>query len=405
MSKKKIKESQKVQFHVQTDCIHYADTPERFLGAVVPPIFQNSLFVYPTFEKFSNARKRGAQSYIYTRGNNPTVEIAEQKIARLEKGESAKCFGSGMAAITSAILSFIKAGDHIVSVKQVYGPTYEFLSSYLSRFNIETTFVSGLSVEELKAAIRQNTRVIYLESPTSLIFQLQNLSEIAKLAKQRKIITIIDNSWATPYFQTPLEMGIDIVIHSCSKYLAGHSDVVAGVVVGKKDYIERISRSEFSLLGGILHPFDAWLLVRGLRTLPLRMERHFHNALKVANFLENHPKVLKVNYPLLSSHPQYELAKKQMRGGSGLLSFELRTDNVRKIEKFVNSLKLFHLGVSWGGCESLVVPIATSRKKDKRTRKMHHEKLGTSPYLIRLSVGLEEVEDLISDLEQALSQF
>lgn len=397
---------QNSKFHTLTDYIHYADVPELFLGAVVPPIFQNSLFVYPTFEKFSHAlnlkKKKKMQNYVYTRGNNPTVEICEQKIARLEKGESARCFGSGMAAITSAILTFLRTGDHIVSIKNIYGPAYEFLSSFLPRFNVETSFISGSSIEELRRAIKQNTKIIYLESPTTFTFQLQNLSEIAELAKQKKIVTIIDNSWATPYFQNPLEIGIDLVAHSCSKYLAGHSDVVAGVVIGKRDYIEQISQSEFLLLGGILHPFEAWLLIRGLRTLPLRMERHFNNALKIAKFLENHPKVLKVNYPLLPSHPQYQLAKKQLKGGSGLFSFELKTDNIKEIKKFVNFLRIFRLGVSWGGCESLVVPIAALMKNGKPNKTQ--KALGLSPYLIRLSVGLEDVEDLISDLEQALSQ-
>lgn len=390
------------KFHTQTDCIHYADAPERFLGAVTPPIFQNSLFVYPTFEEFSHALKKPMQNYIYMRGNNPTVEIAEQKIARLEKGEMAKCFGSGMAAITSVILTFLKAGDHIVSVKNIYGPTYKFLSSFLPRFNVETSFISSPSIEELRRAIKQNTKIIYLESPTTFTFQLQNLSEIAELAKQKKIVTIIDNSWATPYFQNPLEIGIDLVVHSCSKYLAGHSDVVAGAVIGKKDYIEQIFQSGFLLLGGILHPFEAWLLIRGLRTLPLRMERHFNNALKIANFLENHPKVLKVNYPLLPSHPQYQLAKKQLKGGSGLFSFELKADNIKEIKKFVNLLRIFRLGVSWGGCESLAVPIAALMENGKPNKTQ--KALGLSPYLIRLSVGLEDVEDLISDLEQALSR-
>lgn len=390
------------KYHIQTDYAHYADTPERFLGAVTPPIFQNSLFVYPTFEEFSNALKKKTQSYIYTRGNNPTVEIAEKKIAQLEKGESAKCFGSGMAAISSVILTFLKAGDHIVSIKNIYGPSYKFLSSYLSRFNIKTNFIPGLSIEEeFKRAIKQNTKVIYLESPTSFTFQLQNLNKIAKLAKQRKIVTIIDNTWATPYFQNPLEMGIDLVVHSCSKYLSGHSDVVAGVIVGGEKYIDQISKSEYSLLGGILHPFDAWLLIRGLRTLPLRMEKHFDNALKVANFLENHPKILKVNYPLLPSHPQYWLAKKQLKGGSGLLSFELKTNNVEEIKKFTNSFKIFHLGVSWGGYESLVLPIAVLGKDKKAAKKLHRE-LGISSHLVRLSVGLENVKDLIFDLKQAL---
>jgi len=254
-------------------------------------------------------------------------------------------------------------------------------------------------VEEVARAIRRNTRIIFLESPTSLTFQLQNLSEIAVLAKKHGIFTMIDNSWATPVFQKPLDLGIDLVIYSGSKYLAGHSDVVAGVIVGKKDFTEGIFRVELSaLLGSVLHPFDGWLLVRGMRTLALRMQRHFDNAMKVAAFLESHPKVVKVNYPMNPSHPQHGLAKEQMSGGSGLLSFELHTGDPMQIERFVNSLKYFYLGLGWGGGESLVLPMSALRDQEKKI----FREIGVSLSLIRLSVGLEDIEDLIADLNQAL---
>ncbi|MEW5816753.1 MAG: aminotransferase class I/II-fold pyridoxal phosphate-dependent enzyme [Spirochaetota bacterium] len=384
------------------DCLHFGETPEDFWGAVSPPIFQNSLFVHPSFAKLSKAMQNISENYIYTRGNNPTIQIAERKIARLERGERAKCFGSGMAAISSAILSCVQAGDHILCIRNVYGGTYTLLSSYLKRFKVETDFITDFSLKNLEQKVKPNTRLIYLESPTTFSFQVYNLTEISGWARQKKIATIIDNTWATPYFQNPLEMGIDLVVHSCSKYLAGHSDVVAGVVVGKKELIGKIVDSEYMLLGGIIHPFEAWLLIRGLRTLPLRMERHFDTAQKVARFLEKHPKVLKVNYPLLPSSPDHDLAKKQLRGGAGLFSFELKTNRKEDVEKFVNALKLFSLGVSWGGYESLVFPLASLREADGTS--IQPDDFGNSYFLIRLSVGLENSEDLISDLEQALLQ-
>jgi len=372
------------------------------MGAVSPPIFQSSLFVYDTYDNFSNAISNIDKHYVYTRGNNPTVKIAEKKIAKLENAESAKCFGSGMAAISSAILSCVKSGDHIISVKTVYSPTYEFLSSYLSRFNIETTFVDGMKVDDFENALRDNTKIIYLESPTTFLFQLQDLRKISLIAKKYNITTIIDNSWASPYFQNPIDFGIDVVVHSCSKYLSGHSDVVAGVMVGTNEFIDAVSKSEYALLGGILHPFDAWLILRGIRTLPLRMEKHFSSTLRITKYLENHPKILKVNYPFLHSNPQFELAKLQMYGGSGLFTFELKTRNVENIKIFISSLKHFYIGVSWGGYESLILPISAIINNKKTNTIL--DKMNISPNLIRISVGLENVEYLISDLEQALDK-
>jgi len=378
-------------------CTHLGDEYEKYSGAVVPPIFQNSLHVFPTVEAkeaFDSNREEGR--YFYGRVSNPTVEIVERKIAALERGDAAKCFGSGMAAISSALLSCLSAGDHVIAVKNVYGPTNTFLTEYMSRFNIETSFVKGDKVSEFEDAIRKNTTVIYLESPTSFNMMLQDLKGVACLAKKHNITTIIDNTWCTPIFQKPLELGIDIVVHTLSKYYGGHSDVIGGVVVSRKDIIDRIASQERELLGGILHPFEAWLVLRGIRTLPVRLRQHQENAMKVAQFLENHPKVSRVYYPGLPSHPQYELGRKQMKGYSGLMSFELKT-TPEKLKQFVNSLKMFKIGVSWGGFESLVI-IPCASWSDEQC-----EEYGLSKTMVRIAVGLEDADELIKDLSDGLA--
>lgn len=384
---------------LQTMLAHFGENYTQHCGAVVPPIYETSLFTFQNYEAAENAYTNVKENYIYTRGLNPTVQIIETKMAELEKGEAAKCFASGMAAISSALLSFLKAGDHVICVKNVYGPTYRFLAEYLSAFSIETTFVNGECTEEFTSAIRKNTKVIYLESPASVVFTLQNIREIVNIAKQHEIRTIIDNSYSTPVFQKPLELGVDIVVHSASKYLSGHSDIVAGVVVSSRKNIDRIISYEQALLGGIIGPFEAWLLLRGIRTLGLRMKQHMSSALKVAAFLEKHPKIKVVNYPGLESHPQHELACTQMSGFSGLMSFELDCDE-HGLKRFIDSIKYFKIGVSWGGYESLVFApfIGYSREIPREKWK----ELGIVPGIVRISVGLEETEDLISDLEQAL---
>lgn len=377
-------------------CTHLGDEYEEYKGAVVPPIFQNSLHVFPSIEAKEAYDSNPEEGYLYGRVSNPTVAIVEKKIAALEHGEAAKCFGSGMAAISSALLACIKSGDHVITVKNVYSPTRAFLTEYMSRFNIETTFVKGDDISEFRKAIRKNTTAIYLESPTSMNFLLQDLKEVANLAKQHNIKTIIDNTWCTPLFQKPLEFGIDIAVHTLSKYFGGHSDIIGGVAVSSKEIIDSIASRERSLLGGILHPFEAWLVLRGMRTLPVRLKQHQDNAMKVAAFLENHPKVSRVYYPGLKSHPQYELAKKQMSGSTGLMGFEIAS-TLDKVKQFVNSLQLFKIGVSWGGFESLVC-IPCSFLTDEQCLES-----GLSKTLVRIAVGLEDVDELIQDLYDGLA--
>jgi cystathionine beta-lyase len=374
---------------------HLGDEYERFHGAVVPPIYQNSLFVFENFDQLTEAMKDEQSSYLYWRGTNPTVEIVEKKLAALEKGEKCKLFSSGMAAISSAILTFLKADDHVLSVSNIYGPTTKFFT-YIEKFGISHTNTLNTDLEAIEALIRPNTKVIYLESPTTMSFKLVDLKAIAALAKQRGIKTIIDNTWATPIFQNPITYGIDIVVHSVSKYLGGHSDLVGGALITSKEIMDQLFYHEYQLLGGVMPPYEAWLLMRGLRTLPIRMKAHQESGLKIASFLEEHAAVKKINYPGLPSSPDYELGKQQLKGYSGLLSFELKNNQFESVRNVINSLKQFQIGVSWGGFESLVISPNYGYNVEQLVNS------GMDPGLIRISVGLENVDELLEDLDTAL---
>ncbi|MDF2670239.1 MAG: cystathionine gamma-lyase [Paenibacillus sp.] len=367
-------------------CAHLGDDYDRYLGAIVPPIFQNSLFT----------RKTINHGYTYTRVSNPTTEIAERKIAALEEGEEARCFSSGMAAISAALTYYLEKDSHVICPRAVYVPTKAFLETYMSKFGCEVTLVSGDSVEEIEQAIRPNTKVIYLESPLSNIFSLQDLSAISALAKANGIATIIDNTWATPLYQNPLKYGIDLVVHSASKYLGGHSDILGGVIVGNKQVMESITNNERSLFGAVMDPHQAWLLIRSLRTLPVRMRQHQENALKVASFLEGHPLISSVYYPGLPSHPQYELGCSQMSGYSGLLSFVPKGDK-QQITKMMKSLRYFEEGPSWGGFESLINSPGLWVNEETSAQ------AGIPIGLMRISVGLENADSIMEDLDRALN--
>lgn len=384
---------------LQTALAHHAENREDYYGAVIPPIFETSLFTFATVEDMDAAFEHGADRYIYTRGNNPTTVQAEEKIAFLEKGAKARLFASGMAAISSAILHCVKAGSHVVCVQGCYGVTRSLLISYLPEFGVETTFVDGTRIGEIQSAVRSNTSLIYLESPTSLLFEMQDLKAVADFARSRDIRTIIDNSWATPVFQNPLALGVDIVVHTASKYLGGHSDVVAGVVIASESIAASVHERERAMLGGVIGPFESWLILRGLRTLGIRMHRHQQSAMAVAAYLASHPRVRVVHYPGLHDHPQYELGLRQMSGFSGLMSFELDSDPAG-VRRFVNALRFFKIGVSWGGFESLAV-MPFSREAGQHAPEKWAG-LGIRATLVRIAVGLEDAEDLISDLEQAL---
>lgn len=388
--------------NLETILAHYGEEREKHNGAIVPPIYQNTLFAFESWDHIDEAFSDPINNNIYTRGNNPSVSIVEKKLAKIAGGEKARLFSSGMAAISSTIMSCVKANCHVITLKNIYGPAMNFLDNYLrEKFNIDVTFVSGESIQEIENAIKENTTLIYLESPSSAIFSMQNLKAIAELAKKHNIKTIVDNTWATPMFQKPLELGIDLEVHSCSKYLGGHSDIIAGVIIGSAKDIDHIYQNEFLLFGAKMAPFEAWLLMRSLRTLPMRMEKHQNNALKVANFLENHPKIKSVNYPGLKSHPQFELGKEQMKGYSGLMSFVIDSEELKDIKNFVNALEHFSIGVSWGGHESLIHAPAISYLKEMTPEQF--KSTGLSLGVMRVSIGLEHVDDLIEDLNQALT--
>ncbi len=382
--------------HLSDILYHLGENRKDYFNSVSPPIIQSSNFVFDNLEAFRNAFADEMGSTLYTRGNNPTVAILRKKLAALEKAEDCLVFGSGASANAMAILSQVHEGAHVVCVNNSYSWTFKMLTEYLPKFGVTHTFVDGTNLEEIEAAIQPNTTLLFLESPTSIILDLQDLKACAAIAKKHEIVTAIDNSYASPIFQRPIEHGIDIVIHSGTKYLNGHSDVVVGVVCSSKEIIEKMFYAEFMTLGAIISPSDAMLVIRGLRTLELRMKRSHESGMKITSFLENHPKVDKVNYPFSPNSPQYDLAKKQMDGAGGLFSLYLKTDSLEKAEAFFHRLKRFSLAVSWGGHESLVLPFCgfynIPGKEDT-----------TMPFnLVRFYIGLEDPDWLIEDLNQAL---
>jgi cystathionine beta-lyase len=384
-----------------TICAHWGEDRTLWQGAVIPPIYQNSLFTFPSTtarrQPTLDAVEPGVDPgpYIYTRVNNPTTSIAESKIAALEHADQARCFGSGMAAISAAILACVKSGDHVIAPDTVYGPTRQFLASYLTRFNVTASFVDSRSVESFREAVQPNTTLIYLESPSSMVMHQQDLAGVVALAREIGAASICDNSWASPYFQNPIDFGVDLVVHSATKYLGGHSDIVAGVVAGSKSRMERIAGDEGQLLGGILDPFASWLMIRGLRTLSIRMERHYKSASEIARRLHAHPLVERVFYPGVAGDPQAELTQKQLKGSSGLMSFALKANEEAPHRRVIDSLKYYGLGCSWGGFESLAivgcVPAAAGGDPGNGRR-----------WIIRIHIGLEDVEDLWCDLETAM---
>ncbi|MDO6426100.1 PLP-dependent aspartate aminotransferase family protein [Thalassotalea sp. 1_MG-2023] len=388
--------------HFETELVFDGDDNCDKYGAVVPPIYQNSLFTFQTWEEIEHAFTDKANSVIYSRGNNPTVTFVEKKLAQLARGEKAKLFGSGMAAVSAGILHFMSQGDHMITIKNTYGPTLSFINSFMKpKMGTEVSYVSGDNVEEFRQAIQPNTKLIYLESPSSVVFSLQDIEAIVDLAKAHNIATIVDNSWATPIYQKPLTFGVDLEVHSCSKYLGGHSDIVAGVLIGSTEILEQIHLKEYELLGGKLASVEANLLLRSLRTLSLRMQRHSDSAGKIARYLQQHPKIKTVFYPGLDDFKQATLARKQMTGFSGLLSFQLATENIAEIKRFFNALALFQRGVSWGGHESLIYAPAISCYKEQPIEQL--KLMGISLGDMRISVGLEDPQDLIDDLSNALS--
>jgi len=381
-----------------TKCLHEGDEHNE-VGAHVNPIYQTSTFVFKNAEQGA-ARFSGKEGgYIYTRLGNPTNTAVHKKLASIEGGEDAQTFASGMGAISAAVMAAAVNGDHIIAGDVLYGCTFNLFSGILQKLGIEVSFVDTSSANEIEKAIKENTKVIFLETPANPTMKLSDIKAIAALCKEKKLLLIVDNTFATPYFQNPLKLGADVVVHSATKYLGGHGDVIAGAVVGKKDFIEK-ARHIMVDVGAVLDPFGAWLVLRGIKTLGIRMRKHEENAKKIAEFLEKHPKIDHVFYPGLPSFSQHDLAKKQMRGFGAMLSFELK-GGTEAGKKLMNSVKLCTIAVSLGTVDTLIqhpasMTHAVVPKEDKL-------KCGITDGLVRISVGIENVEDIIADLDQALS--
>jgi len=381
--------------HSETKAVRGAADLEKKNGPMATPIYQTS-----TFEVADNEEQLRATDtdHFYTRYGNPTNTVAEKTIAELEGVDGALTFASGMGAITTTIMALLKSGDHVVAQRDIYGGASKFLTQWLPKMGIETTFVDTTQYEQHARAIRPNTKLLYLESPTNPTLRVVDFKKLSALARQHKLLSMIDSTFGTPLNQHPAEFGIDLVMHSGTKYLAGHSDLICGVVAGRHELMERIWGTR-TTLGNCMDPHASWMLVRGLKTLALRVPRQNDNALRVAEFLSEHTKVRTVNYPFLKSHPEYSVAREQMSGGGGMVSFEVEGtgEDARRVSE---AMRLFTLAPSLGSVESLVsIPVLTSHAMVPAAERA---KMGVTEQMIRLSVGIENAGDLIADLERAL---
>jgi cystathionine beta-lyase/cystathionine gamma-synthase len=367
---------------------------EEYFNAVAPPIIQTSNFSFTRVHDLRKAFEDEYSTFLYSRGLNPTVKILSEKLAALDGAGDCLVFNSGAAAIFASVLANVKSGDHIISVEKPYTWAQKMFNEILPRFNVSTTYVDGRNTAEFEKAIQSNTALIYLETPNIWDFAIQDLSAIARLAISKKIITICDNSYCTPLYQKPVEYGIDLVLQSATKYIGGHSDVVAGVLTGSKEMIKKIFDSEYMNIGSGISPFNAWLLTRGLRTLPVRLERISQTTLTVVRFLKHHEKIEKVIFPFDDDFPQYNLAKSQMKGACGLFSFILKAKTLKEIENFCEGLQHILMAVSWGGHESLIIPGCASVKENEFDAENPDHRS------IRMYAGLEDADYLIEDLKR-----
>ena len=385
---------------LSTRAIHAGEPRRKYADSLTTPIIQTSTFTFSNSKAIEDYTKKGKEHFEYGRYGNPTAKIAEARLADLEGAEDCVVFSSGMSAITTTILSLVQSGDHIVITDDSYKKTLEFCRSYLKQFGIECTIVPFGDYEILEKAIKKNTRFIFSESPTNPYLNIFDLVKIKKIADRHRVLTLIDSTFSTPFNQRPIEFGINVVLHSLTKYLAGHNDILAGAVLGKEELVEKV-RNLHKSMGGTIDPHCCYLLLRGLKTFPLRVERQNESALAIARFLENHPQIKKAYYPFLESHRHYKIAKAQMTGGGGVVTFEIK-GNLGTAKRFLDALKLCYIGPSLGGVETLITHPAMVSYYDY-TRKERYQ-LGLTDTLFRLAVGIEDVEDIVADLAGALSR-
>jgi cystathionine gamma-synthase len=383
---------------IATRAVHAGESRKRYADAITTPIVQTATFTFSGSRDIEEYTRHGKEHFEYGRYGNPTATIAERRLADLEGAEDCVVFSSGMSAITTTILSLVKSGDHIVITDDSYKKTLEFCRSYLKRFGVECTIVPFGDYKLLDASIKKNTRFIFSESPTNPYLNIFDLFRLKKIADRHKVFTLIDSTFGTPFNQRPLEFGMDLVLQSATKYLAGHNDILAGAVLGRKVLVDEIRKLHKSM-GGVIDPHCCYLLLRGLKTFPLRMARHNETGLRVARFLETHPLVAKVYYPFLESHRHYAIAREQMTGGGGVITFEIK-GTIESAKRFLDGLKLCFIGPSLGGVETLIThPALVSYYDCSRARRY---KLGITDTLFRLAVGIEDAEDIIDDLRGAL---
>ncbi|MFS0673244.1 methionine gamma-lyase [Ornithinibacillus sp. 179-J 7C1 HS] len=387
--------------HMETSVIHEGYDSKDMLGSLTPPLFQTSTYTFNTAEQGERRFAGDEGGYIYSRLGNPTVTILEERIAALENGERGLAFGSGMAAVSAILIALTKANDHILCSSGLYGCTFGLLTMMKEKYNITHDFSSMETEEEIRSKIKPETVCIYVETPINPTMKLIDLQMVARVAKEYSIPVVVDNTFASPYLQNPLELGCDVVIHSATKYIGGHGDVIAGLAVGKKEFLNEVAMTTLKDIGGVMAPFDAWLLLRGIKTLPVRMERHCDNAEEIFKRLKTHPNVTNVYYPSDEAHPDYSIMKRQMKRGGGVISFEIKGEK-QDAQAFLNQLSFLKIAVSLGDTETLIEHPATMTHAV--VPEESREKMGITDQLIRLSVGLEAWQDIWADLESALNQ-
>jgi methionine-gamma-lyase len=389
-------------FRFETEAVHSGYRSEEHKGSLVPPLYQTSTFTFSTAEQGERRFAGQEEGFIYSRLGNPTVKILEDKMAMLEQGEAALAFSSGMAAVSAVLTALTKTGDHILCSQGIYGCTFGLLQLLKEKYNISHDFSAMSTREMMEKDLKPNTACIYIETPINPTMKLVDLELVASVAKQRGIPVVVDNTFCSPYLQTPISHGCDVVLHSATKYICGHGDVIAGVVIGKSEFIQHVSRTTQKEMGGIISPFDAWLLLRGLKTLPVRMDRHCENASMLVDFLRNHPKVETIYFPGNSDYEEnHSIMQKQMKKPGGLISFSIKGTK-QTAQLFMNQLNLIKIAVSLGDAETLIQHPATMTHAV--VPEQERRKMGIEDTLLRLSVGLEAWEDLKEDIEQALEK-
>jgi methionine-gamma-lyase len=390
----------KESYRFETMAVHAGESPCRVTGALDTPIYQSTTFVSADADEMAAVYSGQKSGYMYTRYGNPTVHALEEKLAALECGEATQAFSTGMAAISSAIFGYVRAGDHVVAARSLYGAAYDFLARKLPSLGASTTFVQSTRVEEFEKAIQPNTKLIYFETPSNPTLEILDIAALAQLARTRGIPSMMDNTFASPVLQQPLKMGVTVIVHAATKYLCGHGDAMGGAAIGPQDYIRYLNQEIIRDFGGCLSPFNAWLILRGMRTLHLRVPAQCSNAQKIAEFLAHHPQVERVNYPGLPNHPGHDVAKKQMKAFGAMLSFEVK-GGYEGGKKVMDGVEIFARAASLGDTRSLIVHAAsTSHRAVPREQRLA---IGITDGLVRLSAGVEAAEDLIQDLDQALA--